>query len=201
MVDYNVVPSDLLAIGNIGRSLVETKVVTDNYDVVVVSGEYELSDVYAVAGGEIVYVSSSKKTSDKTTILQLERGQYGTTSGKWDGYNFRTVEILDSKNPDMDLVDWTFEDTVGGVGSSLFPVELGSGSITINTDLKLWSPTSMLQKYRVRNRKSVVYIFKGINGKRFLKFTTVVSKLGINTRSKSESSRVRLDVKTKLATW
>ncbi|MGL6024873.1 MAG: hypothetical protein ACRC0F_09660, partial [Cetobacterium sp.] len=199
-LDYNVVPSDLVAIGNIGRTVVETKVIEDNGASMIIKGEYDLSDINAVVGGEIIKIKSSVK-ENKTTNIVVERGLYGTLQEKWNGYNIRTVVVVCSDSKDMDLVDWSFEDTTGGINSSLFPVELGSGSITINTDLSLWSPTSLLQKYKIRNRKSVVYIFKGVGDKRFLKFTTVVTKLGINTRGKSDSSKVRLDIKTKLATW
>ncbi|MGL6101209.1 MAG: hypothetical protein ACRCZ9_11715, partial [Fusobacteriaceae bacterium] len=199
-VDYNVTPNDLVVIANISRSIVDTKVLEDNGATIKIKGEYDLSDVDAVIGGEIIKVISSSKI-EKNTVLVVEREKYSTTQDNWTGYKFRTATILGVDNADSDLIDWTFEDTLGGVGNSLFPVELGSGSVTLNTDLSLWSPTSLLQKYRVRNRKSVVYIFKGLNDRRFLKFTTVISKLGISTRSKNDSSRVKLDIKTKLATW
>lgn len=198
--DYNVVPCDLLAIANIERNIVDTKVLEDNDNTITIKGKYTISDKYAVAGGEIVKVVSSE-ISEENTILNVLREQCGTLKENWVGYNFRTVVLLNEYNTEIDLLDWSFEDTLGSVTGNLFPCELGSGSITMKSELSLWSSQSIMQKYRVRLRKTVVYIFKGLNEKRFLKFTTVVSKLGVNTRSKSESNKVKLEIKTKLATW
>lgn len=198
--DYNIVTNDLIAIGNIDRNIVETKVLEDNGDTLLINGEYNISNKSAVVGGEIIKVVSSEKV-DKNTKITVVRGLSGTLQQSWVGYNFRTVILLDENNTDIDLTDWSFEDTIGGVTNNLFPCELGSGSVTMKSDLALWSSMSLSQKYRVRNRKTVVYIFKGIGDKRILKFTTIVTKLGVNTRGKSDPNRVRLDIKTKLATW
>ncbi|MGL5458899.1 MAG: hypothetical protein ACRDBY_04725 [Cetobacterium sp.] len=198
--DYNIITNDLIAIGNIDRNIVETKVIEDNGNTLLIKGEYSISNKSAVVGGEIIKVVSSEKV-DKNTRVTVVRGLSGTLQQAWIGYNFRTVILLDENNTDIDLTDWSFEDTIGGVTNNLFPCELGSGNITMKSDLALWSSMSLSQKYRVRNRKTVVYIFKGIGDKRILKFTTIVTKLGVNTRGKSDPNRVRLDIKTKLATW
>ncbi|MGL5049474.1 MAG: hypothetical protein ACRC6E_02420, partial [Fusobacteriaceae bacterium] len=198
--DFNIQTSDLVALGNIDKSIVDTKVVEDNGNELVVIGEYDITNKSAVVGGEIIKVISSTKANKNTTLV-VERGLSGTIQQDWLGYHFRTVMLLDENNMDADLTDWTFEDSIGSVKSNLFPCELSGGSITMNSDLGLWSSMSLQQKYRVRNRKTVAYIFKGVNGKRFLKHVGVVSKLGVNTRGKSEPNRVKLELKTKLAMW
>lgn len=198
--DYNVIPCDLIAIGNLDRNIIETKVLEDNDTTITIKGEYDIKNKDAVVRGEIIKVISSVK-SDGNTILTVERALCGTLKQDCVGYNFRTVVLLDEKNTEIDLIEWSFEDTTGSVTNNLFPVELGSGNVLMKSNLSLWSPTSISQKFRVRNRKTVVYIFKGVMGKRFLKFTTVVTKLGVNTRSKNDPNRIRLDIKTKLATW
>lgn len=198
--DYNIIPCDLIAIGNVDRNIVETKVLEDNDTTITIKGEYDIKNKDAVVRGEIIKVVSSTK-SEGNTILNVQRGLSGTLKQDCVGYNFRTVVLLDEKNTEIDLIEWSFEDTTGSVSNNLFPVELGSGSVLMKSNLSLWSPTSISQKFRVRNRKTVVYIFKGVMGKRFLKFTTVVTKLGVNTRSKNDPNRIKLDIKTRLATW
>lgn len=199
-IDYNVTPCDLIAIGNVERNIVETKVLEDNNTSIKIKGEYDISNKYAVIGGEIIKVISSEK-SEGNTILSVSRGEYGTLKENWQGYNLRTVVLLNESNSEIDLLEWSFEDTTGSVTGNLFPCELGSGSITMKSDLSLWSSMSIMQKYRVRNRKTVVYIFKGLSNRRFLKFTTVVSKLGVNTRGKNDPNKIKLEIKTKLSTW
>lgn len=199
--DFNIEPCDLIAIGNLERSIMETYVISDNGGTIIIKGEYDIKDKDAVVGGEIIKVISSSINEDNNTILSVERGKNGTLQKDWSGYRFRTVVLIDNKNTEIDLVDWSFEDTTGNVGNNLFPVELGSGSINMKSDLSLWSPTSLSKKFRVRKRKTVVYIFKGLNGKRFLKFTAVVTKLGVNTRSKNDSNRIKFEIKTMLAKW
>lgn len=198
--DYNITPNDLIAIGNIDRSIVETKVLEDNDTTIKIKGSYDIKNKDAIIGGEIIKVISSV-IEEKNTILTVERAKHGTLQENWVGYNFRTVVLLDINNTEIDLIDWSFEDTIGSVSSNLFPVELGSGTVTMKSDTSLWSSQSTKQKFRVRVRKTVVYIFKGLNNKRFLKFTAVVSKWGANTRSKNDPNKIRLDIKTKLATW
>lgn len=201
VTDFNIEPCDLIAIGNLDRSIVETKVIEDNGSSITLKGEYVISNKDAVVGGEIVKVISSTVNEEHNTIVQVERAKNGTTQNKWIGYMFRTVVLLDVNNTDIDLIDWTFENTTGSISGNLFPVELGSGSVNMKSDLSLWAHTSMSKKYRVRKRKTVVYIFKGLKGKRFLKFTTLVTKLGVNTRGKNDPNRVRFEIKTMLAKW
>lgn len=198
--DYNVITNDLIAIGNISRNIVDTYVVEDRDTTMVIEGEYTISDTYAIAGGEIIKVNSSSH-EDNLTTLNVTRGLKGTLQENWVGFKFRTVELFDELNTEADVIEWSFEDTLGSINNNLFPVELGSGSIYIKSDLSLWSPTSLNRKFRIRNRKTVVYIFKGLSGKRFLKSTAIVTKLGVNTRSKKESNKIKLDIKTKLASW
>lgn len=198
--DYNIEPCDLICIGNLDRSIMETKVLEDNDTSAIIKGEYSIYNKYAVMGGEIVLITSSSVNQDKNTVLNLDREKYGTTKRNWKGYMFRTVIIIDSTN-EIDLIDWSFEDTTGSVGNNLFPVELGSGSINMKSDLSLWSYTSAYKKFRVRNRKTVAYIFKGLGNKRFLKFTTLVTKLGVNTRGKNDPNKVKFEIKTMLAKW
>ncbi|MGL6185541.1 MAG: hypothetical protein ACRC1T_09215 [Clostridium chrysemydis] len=200
-LDFNIEPCDLIAIGNLERSIMETKVVEDNGDSIIIKGEYTIKNKDAVVGGEIIKVISSTINSDNNTVVRVERAKSGTTQKNWNGYTFRTVVLVDANNIDIDLIDWSFEDTTGSVGNNLFPVELGSGFINMKSDLSLWSHSSTSKKFRVRKRKTVVYIFKGLHNKRFLKFTTVVTKLGVNTRSKNDPNRVRFEIKTMLAKW
>ncbi len=200
--DYNIRINDLIAIGNIDRSIVETKVIEDNNTSMVILGEYAITDSYVVVGGEIIKVISSLiNTIDNTTTVTVERALKGTLQENWVGYNFRTVILVDEFNNEIDLIEWSFEDSIGSVTNTLFPVELTGGSVTLKSDLSLWSPNSLARKYRVRPKKGIVYIFRGIDDKRFLKFTTVISKVGFNTRAKNDPNRIRLELKTKLAKW
>lgn len=199
--DYEIKINDLIAIGNIDKNIVETKVIEDNGDSIIISGEYNVSNYDAVVGGEIIKVISSTPTEDKNTMLTVTRALKGTLQENWVGFNFRTVVLVDEFNTEIDLVEWSFEDSVGSIANNLFPVELTGGSVTMKSDLSLWSPNSLSRKYRVRPKKGIVYIFRGIDEKRFLKHTAVISKVGFNTRSKNDPNRIKLDIKTKLAKW
>lgn len=199
-LDYEIKTNDLIVIGNIDRNIVETKVLEDNGNEITIKGKYNIENKNAVIGGEIIKVKTTSIV-EETTICTVDRALNGTLQQNWKGYTFRTVVVLDEKNEDIDVIDWSFEDTIGSVGGNLFPCELGSGNLDMKTDLSLWSSQSINQKYRVRVTKTVVYIFKGIDDKRFLKFSTVVSKLGINTRGKNDPNKVKLTLKSKLGFW
>lgn len=198
----NIAISDLIALANIEKNSVDTKVLDNpSQTSIVIEGEFEnINNKYAVMGIEIVKILSSS-IQNKNTLLNIERQQFGTElENEIINSHFRTIVIADISN-DIKVIDWSFEDTLGTVTSSLFPVELGTGSISIISDLSLWSPYSLKQRYRVRQRKSIAYIFKGINGTRYLKFVTTITKTGFNTRSKTEPNKIKLDIKTKLAQW
>ena len=63
--DYNVITNDLIAIGNIDRNIIETKVIEDNGNTLLIQGEYTISNKSAVVGGEIIKVMSSEKVDKK----------------------------------------------------------------------------------------------------------------------------------------
>lgn len=209
MIDLNeyrlnnssIVINDLVALANIEKTSIDSRVLSFNDNQITIEGLYKenYKNKYAVCGTEIIKIISHTN-DNKNTTFNIEREQYGTKKGIEINSHFRTVIIIDY-NEDIVLQSWNFEDTLGNVQNSLFPVELGSGSIQMKSDLKLWSPHSLSQKYRVKPRKSIAYIFKGIGSFRFLKFTTVVSKIRFNTRGKTEPNKIILEIKTLLSKW
>lgn len=136
------------------------------------------------------------------TLFRVQRAKQGTKQeDDGTGMRFRTVVLAVDQSKDMTLTDWSFEDSIGGVTNNLFPCELSSGSISLISDLSLWSPHDLNQKYKVRPNKSIAYIFKGVGEKRVLKFTTTISKVGFNTRGKKEPNKIKLDIKNRLSQW
>lgn len=197
--NYSIQTNDLICLANIEkRNNVDSVVKSILGNKITIEGEHAPQG-YAVVGSEIVKIISSEIV-DGTTSINIERRQYETQGIIEIGNHFRTVIILDDYS-DITLTSWEYEDSIGSVTSSLFPVELSSGTITMKSDLKLWSPMSTIQKYKVKPRKTIAYIFKGTRGNRILKFTTVVSKVRFNTRGKTEPNKIILDIKSKLAQW
>ena len=195
---------DLVALANIERNSLDTRVVEVGDTYIIVEGRinYEIKNKYAVAGGEIVKIITTMDLEEQNdTVLVVERGKFDTPSDIHPLDHIRTVTVLDPSNSDIVLTGWEFENTLGTVNSSLFPVELGSGSISIKSDLKLWSPHSTSQRFRVKPRRSIAYLFKNINGSNALKFTTIITKIKFNTKGKSEPNKIVLDIKTFLAKW
>ena len=196
----SLVTNDLIVIANIDkRNNVDTRVSEIGVDYISIEGKYENVTGYAMIGSDLVKIVSSE-IIESNTKLTIEKGQYGVKGTFTVGSHFRTVVVVDDDS-DIQLLSWEFEDTTGSPSSSLFPVELGTGTISVKSDLKLWSPHSTEQKYKVRTRKSIAYIFKGMGDKRVLKFTTVITKIGFNTRGKKEPNKIKLTIKTKLAQW
>ena len=200
-INPSIIINDLVALSNIEKNSIDSRVISVSNTSIVIEGIYNnnYKYKYAVVGGEIVKIISSQ-VSGQNTNIEVERAQFNTIRDIQVNSHFRTVILLDY-NEDMVLQNWDFEDTLGNVTNTLFPVELGTGTIQLKSDLKLWSPHSTVQKYRVKPRKSMAYIFKGMNDIRFLKFTTVISKVRFNTRGKTEPNKIILDIKTKLAQW
>ncbi|MGL5962314.1 MAG: hypothetical protein ACRCZ0_10255, partial [Cetobacterium sp.] len=136
------------------------------------------------------------------TLFRVQRERQGTIRDN-DIINavFRTVVLAVDKSTDMVLTEWSFEDSVGSVSTNLFPCELSSGSISIISDISLWSPHDLKQRYKVRPNKSLAYIFKGVGASRVLKHTTTISKIGFNTRGKKEPNKIKLEIKNRLSQW
>lgn len=197
----SLITNDLIVLANIDkRNNIDTRVseiIGVGY--ISIEGKYENVTGYAMIGSDLVKIVSSE-IIENNTKLTIEKGQYGVKGTFTVGSHFRTVVVV-GDNSDIQLLSWEFEDTTGSPSSSLFPVELGTGTISVRSELKLWSPHSTEQKYKVRNRKSIAYIFKGMGDKRVLKFTTVITKVGFNTRGKKEPNKIKLTIKTKLAQW
>ena len=194
----------LIALANIERNSLDSRVVEVGDSYIIVEGRInnEIKNKYAVAGGEVVLISTTMHLEEQgNTVLAVERGKFNTPLDIKPNDHVRTVTVLDASNNDAILTDWEFENTLGTVNSTLFPVELGSGNISIISDLKLWSPHSISQKFRVKPRRSMAYIFKNINGSMVLKFTTIITKIRFNTRGKTEPNKIVLDIKTLLAKW
>lgn len=197
----SVIPNDLIALANIEKESIDSRVIEIGNESITIENTFtgNFTNKYAVVGGEIVKILSTENIG-KNTKITIEREQYGTKKDIEINSHFRTVVLLDY-DKDIVLQSWDFDDTLGNVNSNLFPVELGSGTISLKSDLKLWSPHSNEQKYRVKPKKSIAYIFKGMDDIRFLKFTTVISKIRFNTRGKTEPNKIMLDIKTKLYQW
>lgn len=193
--------NDLVALANIEKNSIDSKVISVSNNTIIIEGIFDNNYVgkYAVVGGEIVKILSNI-VIEKNTQLTVDREQHNTIEDIQIGSHFRTVIVLDY-DTNIVLRSWEFEDTLGNVTSNLFPVELSTGNIQIKSDLKLWSPHSIDQRYKVKPRKSIAYIFKGVNELRFLKFTTVISKIRFNTRGKTEPNKIILDIKSKLSQW
>ena len=196
----NITRQDLICLANIEKDNIDSKVLEiRDTDTIVVEGNYNVFNKYAVIGSDLVKILSSA-VENKNTVLKINKGEFGVVGDIEKGNHCRSVVIVMS-NKDIEPLSWEFTDTTGSVNSSLFPVELGSGTISMKSDLALWSPLSSKQKYKVRNRKSIAYIFKGFNGNLFLKFTTIVNKIKFNTKGKREPNKIILDIKTMLGKW
>ena len=192
---------NLICLANIERKNIDSKVIQIvKANQVKINGKHEgFENKYAIVGSNLVKILSLE-ISGNDTIVTFEKGIKGVLGEHTVNNHFRTVVILDDR-ADMIPQSWEFNDTVGNVSTNLFPVELGSGNITLKSDLALWSPLSPTQKYKVRNRKSIAYIFKGFNDKLFLKYTTIINKIRFNTRGKREPNKIILDIKTMLGLW
>ena len=199
--DYDLNVNDIIAIANIEKINIDSKVINDRLE-----NEVEILGVYNDVNGKYIIIKEeickilSSRINEKNTILTLERGLYGTRKANSTGYKARTV-VIPTKSDDIDLMDFSFDDGMGNVSNNLFPVELTTGEVTMKSDLSLWSPTSMLQKYRVRNRKSMVYIYKGVDKFSILKSVCVVTKLKVNSKGRKDPNRIKLEVKNLLAKW
>lgn len=193
--------ANLICLANIERKNIDSKVIQIvKANQVKINGKHEgFENKYAIVGSNLVKILSLE-ISGNDTIVTFEKGIKGVLGEHTVNNHFRTVVILDDR-ADMIPQSWEFNDTVGNVSTNLFPVELGSGNITLKSDLALWSPLSPTQKYKVRNRKSIAYIFKGFNDKLFLKYTTIINKIRFNTRGKREPNKIILDIKTMLGLW
>ena len=192
---------NLICLANIERKNIDSKVIQIvKANQVKINGRHEgFENKYAIVGSNLVKILSLE-ISGNDTIVTFEKGIKGVLGEHTVNNHFRTVVILDDR-ADMIPQSWEFNDTVGNVSTNLFPVELGSGNITLKSDLALWSPLSPTQKYKVRNRKSIAYIFKGFNDKLFLKYTTIINKIRFNTKGKREPNKIILDIKTMLGLW
>lgn len=193
----SIVISDLIALSNLESSNIDTVVVSEDGDNVILEGKLTSKiGSMAVCGEEIVQIKSSVIEGENTKVT-LERGLKGTPiQSSLGGLKFRTVVILDDKI----VISWSFQDTTGTVGSTLFPVELGTGSIVLNDDPNSWSVYSLSRKYFIRNRKTMAFIFKGVNGERFLKFSTMVEK-HTSKKTKGDIFKITLSIKSYLYKW
>lgn len=206
-IDYNeddnfsITVNDLIAIANIEKVNIDSKVVRDDLtNTVEISGIYrDIEGKFIIIREEICKIISSE-ISDNNTIITLERGLFNTKKTVSVGFKARTV-VIPTESEDIDLIDFSFEDSIGNVSNNLFPVEVSSGVVNMKSDLKLWSPTSILRKYRVRNRKSLVYLYKGVDEVHILKSVAVVTKLGVNSKGSKDPNRIKLEIKNLLAKW
>lgn len=200
-LDHSITTNDLVAIGNIDRLILDTYVLEDSGSKLLIKGKYEnINHKYCVVGGEIIKINSYNIQAENT-LISVSRELEGTTKKNWTGFNIRTVILLNDTTEDVDTLDFSYEDTIGSVMTNLFPCELGSGSLSLKSDPKLWSANSLAQKYRCRPKKTMVYIFKGLDNKRFLKFTTVVTKISLNSRGMKEPNKIKLDIRPVLSKW
>lgn len=196
---------NIVAISNIEKLKISIDtVILDviNDEEVIIEGEYVgIENYYIVIGSTLAKILSCS-LEDKNTRINIIK-DIMDVKGDYDvGDNVRAVCLPDITHNDIHLLSWEFEDTMGRPNNTLFPVELSSGNVSFISDLSYWTSLSIKQKYRVRNRKTIVYLFKGdnINGLS-LKFTTVVSKLRFNTRGKKEPNKIIFDIKSILAKW
>lgn len=200
-MEFSVKVNDLICLANISKKNNIDTIVKDIVGInkVVIEGEHDILTEYAVVGSELVKILSSTIINGNTDIT-IERRQLMTNGSITVGDHFRTVIVLDD-NSDVTLTNWEYTNSIGSVTSNLFPVELSTGTITMKSNLSLWSPMSINQKYKVKPRKTMAYIFKGDGERRILKFSTVVTKIRFNTRGKSEPNKIILDIKDKMAIW
>ena len=194
-----VLVNDLIALANIEKNNIDTIILQVNLDnTLLIKGKYEnINNKFAIACDEIIQIVSSS-IIDSNTQITIKRFQFGTKGSLTINGHIRSVILSEI---DFNVLDWNFNDTIGNVNGTLFPVELGNGSISLISDLSLWSPHSLKQKFKVKNKKTVAYIFKGIGDVRVLKHTTFVSKVKFNTRGLKEPNKIILDIKSKLSQW
>ena len=199
--DYNVVINDLVALGNVDKNTVDTIVLQDDLTSMILEGVFDVPKGYAVVGGEIIYINSyTKLIEDKKVVIYADRGLRGTLTEDQTSNRFRTVKLVESEN-NMDLLSWDYEDTIGNISSTLFPCEVGSGSLVIGSKIELWSPIIDSRTFWVRPRKSVVYIFKGVGENRFLKHTLLVNKMTLLSKTSGGVQKIKMELKSKLAQW
>lgn len=198
--NHSVVVSDLIALSNLENKNIDSVVISHTNNIVVLQGVVEnKNNSFAICGEEIVKITNTQIVNGNTSLTIL-RGQMGTVENVGTSFvnsKFRSVVIL---NKDVSVIDWSFQDTMGNVTSTLFPVELSTGTITFNDNPELWSNYSLRRKFYIRNRKTMAFIFKGVSGKRYLKFSTMVEKHVVK-KSKNEIFKITLSIKSYLHKW
>lgn len=195
----NITTSDLVVMSNIEKNNIDTTLISRVGNVYEINGEHQSKvGSYAIVGCEIIKIIEQQNIGKKTRIV-AERQQLGTvTENQVVGMKFRTVVPM--TNP-IQLLSWEFNDTMGSIGNTVFPVELSSGRIEIKDDHKKWVQFSLDKVYQVRNKKSIAFMFKGVNGKCFLKNVALVDKIGFNTKGKSDPNKIVISLKSMLFKW
>ncbi|MGL4210807.1 MAG: hypothetical protein ACRCRT_04595 [Cetobacterium somerae] len=196
---YSVTLSDLVVMSNIEKNNIDTSLLGRINNTYTIKGTHQPKiGSYAIVGCEIIKILS-QNTENGNTIIEAERGQLGTVfETQITGLKFRTVVPMIAP---IQLLGWEFNDSMGSVGNTVFPVELSNGKIEIKDDPKKWMQFSLDRIYRIKNRKSMAFMFKGIDGKCFLKNVAVVEKVGFNTKGKSDPNKIVISLKSLLFKW
>lgn len=198
--------SDLICMANVKLSgNVESKVKLVNSETeIVINGEYTGSaNEFCVMADEIVLVTAfSYNSSNDESTLTISRSQLNTKLSEevLVGKKIRNVVILDERNG-ITTTEYDYEDSIGTLTNNIFPVEVSSGKITIKDDLRYWTPYSSYKRYRVRVKKTVAYIFKGVGSERVLRHSTLVTKVGFNSKGKSDPNRIKFTIKNRLTKY
>lgn len=195
----NVELANLVVLSNIERANIDTSFISKTDNTFLIKGKQSNKvGSYAIFGCEIVKITEQAEVEGNTQVV-VERGQFGTIQEEQVvGMKFRTVVPLISP---IQLINWEFNDTMGSIGSTVFPVELGTGKIDIKDDPKKWMQFSLDKIYSIKNKKSMAFLFKGVDGKCILKNATVIEKVGFNTKGKRDPNMISINIKTVLAKW
>lgn len=193
---------DLIVVANARKDKKNTDTVVSKVidsTTLIIKGEYK-NDIgdYCVVGDEIIKVINyTYSESDKNTTISYQGKQCHTATTKLnlEGKHFRSVIIL--KN----VLSFNYEDSIGAVTNNIFPVEVSTGKIIISDLISNWSPLSDTQIYSLKPKNSVVYIFKGFKGTRYLKNTVLLDKVKYNSKTKSDSNKITLNIKSMLSKY
>jgi len=182
----------LVAISYLDKGInLEERIVSLNTTQLVVNGEYTLiTNRYIVIGHEIAYIESANYNGGQTTFT-ISREYYGTKSDTINlvGYYVRTVSIFNN------IKEWSFNSYTSSK-TDIFPFALESGSVEILQDIQDFD-----NNYKIRKKKSAVYLFKGFNNELMLKYTGFISSKNGRKESYNREGSVSIRFNDKFVKW
>lgn len=172
---YSVILSQLVCISSLTTNYIDSKVIVSNETSIKIEGLYEITDTYAVAGEEIVYINTYE-ASGLDTILYVTRAMKNTKLSTLEaGSHIRTVDLFEATQ------DFQYKESIGNI-SNVFDYSLNEGSVILDSDYKYWNKSNPSSYYyEWDSKKNYVYYFLGIEDELVLKHTTLLKEVRANS--------------------